>query len=86
MLTGQIWLGGLLYERDPAGRLVYSPARLQLLVVTIAGAVQYLLEFIQKSDELPGLSNSMLEGLGGSQLFYLACKGWAAYQAVKNKV
>jgi hypothetical protein len=84
ILTGTIWLGGLIYERDGNGRLVYSPARLQLLLVTLTGVVQYLFQFTHKPNALPGIDSLTLAGLGGSQFFYLASKAWSAYQARKN--
>ena len=81
MLTGRIWLGGLLYERDPTGKLVYSPARVQLLVTSLVGVVQYLMDFTSDSTALPGVSPFVLAGVGGSQIVYLVSKAWAAYQA-----
>jgi len=84
ILTGRIWLGGLLYERDVTGLMVYSPARLQLLLITIVGAVQYVLLFSQDPTKLPAVDGFTLTGLGGSQGLYLVSKAWAAYQAKKN--
>jgi hypothetical protein len=81
MLTGRIWLAGLLYERDPAGKLVYSPARLQLLVTSLIGVVQYLMDFTSDPTALPGVNPFVLAGVGGSQIVYLVSKAWAAYQA-----
>jgi len=93
ILTGRIGLDGLLSERDPKGRMVYSPARLQLLLVTVAGAVKYVSQFIHKPTALPsvggltlmGVGGLTLMGLGGSQVLYLASKTWAAYQAGKSR-
>ena len=84
MLTGRIWLAGLVYERDTKGRMVYSPARLQLLLITVAGAAQYLFQFIQKPAAFPHIDGLTLTGLGSSQLLYLASKAWAGYQARKH--
>jgi hypothetical protein len=84
ILTGGIQMAGLLYERGPSGRLVYSPARLQLILVTIMGAVQYLSRFTHSTDKMPGVDALTLSGLGGSQVFYLASKAWAAFQARKS--
>ena len=81
VFTGRIWLAGLLFERNPQGRMVYSPARLQLLLVTLMGAVQYLLHFIQKPTEMPDIGGWNLLGLGSSQALFLASKAWTAIQA-----
>jgi len=83
ILTGRIEMGGMLYERDPAGRLVYSPARLQLLLVSLAGAAQLLWRFTGNPDHLASANPLVLAGMGASQLSYLASKAWAAYQAKK---
>ncbi|HWT79735.1 MAG TPA: hypothetical protein VN648_13200 [Candidatus Methylomirabilis sp.] len=87
LLTGAIRLDGLFHERDAAGRLVYSPARLQLLLVTLVGIAQYFVQLSQRPanlSELPGIDTSTLSGLGGSQALFLASKAWAAYQARKS--
>jgi hypothetical protein len=83
ILTGEIELTGLLYERDPAGRLVYSPARLQLLVVSIVAAFQFLWQFTSSPTRL-STPNQVILGLGTSQLYYLVSKAWASYQATKS--
>jgi len=84
MLTGGIRLAGLAHERDATGRLVYSPARLQLMLVSIVAAAQYFVQVLQHPavlPKLPPVDTLTLSGLGGSQLLYLAFKAWAAYQA-----
>ena len=83
MLTGRISLAGLLYERDPAGKLVYSPARLQLLVTSLIGVVQYLMDFTGDPATLPGVNPLVLTGVGGSQIVFLVSKAWAAYKATE---
>jgi hypothetical protein len=83
ILTGRISMAGLLYERAPDGRLVYSPARVQLLLTTLTGVAIYLSRFDPNSGKLPTLDPAAVTGVGGSQTFYLISKAWAAYQARK---
>lgn len=84
ILTGRISLAGLLYERAPDGRLVYSPARVQLLLATLTGVTIYLTRFHPGTRELPAMDPVTVAGVGGSQTFYLLSKGIAAYRAVKS--
>ena len=83
ILNGRISMAGLLYERAPDGRLVYSPARVQLLLTTLTGVAIYLSRLDPRSAKLPDLDPATVAGMGGSQSFYLISKAWAAYQARK---
>jgi hypothetical protein len=83
LMTGHIELTGMLYERDSTGKLVYSPARLQLLVASMLGALQFLWQFTDNPARLPAANPLILLGLGTSQVSYLVSKAWAAYQATK---
>ncbi len=83
-LTGRVSMAGLLFERAPNGSLVYSPARVQLLLATVAGVGIYLSRLNPNTSELPAMDPITLSGIGGSQTLYLASKAWAAYRAVKS--
>jgi hypothetical protein len=84
ILTRRISIAGLLYERAPDGRLVYSPARVQLLLATLAGVATYISRFQPGTRELPAVDPVTVAGMGGSQTFYLLSKAIAAYRAVKS--
>ena len=84
ILTRRIETAGLLYERAPDGRLVYSPARVQLLLATLTGVAIYLTRFKPGTQELPAMDPVTVAGVGGSQGFYLLSKAIAAYRAVKS--
>jgi hypothetical protein len=84
ILTRRISIAGLLYERAPDGRLVYSPARVQLLLATVTGVAIYLTRFHPGTREFPAMDPVTVSGMGGSQTFYLLSKAIAAYRAVKS--
>ena len=83
ILTRQIDFAGLLYERDSTGRLVYSPARVQLLLVSVVGAGQFLWQFMGNQSRLQ-TSSQLILGLGSSHLYYLINQGRGLYQATKK--
>ena len=75
ILTGKIKTDGLLSAKDSKGGL--SPARVQLLVLTLAAAFYYLMQVISKPTAgLPAAPKEMLLVLGGSNLFYAARKAY----------
>jgi hypothetical protein len=53
-----------------------SPGRIQLLVLTLLTAVQYLLATIQDPSRMPSLPAGLVAALGGSQAIYLGAKAW----------
>jgi hypothetical protein len=71
---------GLLQSSD--GSL--SPGRIQLLVLTIIAALQYLLMTLQDPHHLPALPSNLVTALGGSQVVYLGSKAWTSFQTNGN--
>ncbi len=61
-----------------------SPGRIQLLVLTVLTALQYLLTTIHDPSRLPTLSTGLLVALGGSQIVYLAAKAWSFFGFKRN--
>jgi hypothetical protein len=53
-----------------------SPGRIQLLVLTLLTAVQYLLATLQDPSRMPSLPTGLVAALGGSQAIYLGAKAW----------
>lgn len=77
LLDGRINTVGLLYERSPVSELVLSPMRIQLLLVTLALAAQYLSEVIAGDRQtMPAIPQSWIAVLGGSHSLYLGGKFW----------
>ena len=77
MLTGSINTRGMLH--DKGGGSGFSPARLQLLISTIAFAFYYIAQVVSNTQtgDFPPVPNEMLLLLGGSHMFYLGTKGFA---------
>ena len=63
---------GLLRSRDKS----LSPARIQLLMVTVLTAMHYLLSTIHDPSHLPTVPLNLVGVLGGSQSLYLGAKAW----------
>jgi hypothetical protein len=63
---------GLLRSRDKS----LSPARIQLLMVTVLTAMHYLLSTIHDPSHLPTVPLNLVAVLGGSQSLYLGAKAW----------
>ncbi len=61
-----------------------SPARIQLLVLTVLTALQYLLTTIQDPTHLHAVPGSLVMGIGGSQAFYLGAKAWNIFGPKSN--
>lgn len=77
MLTGEINTRYLLWGRRNDGTRYFSPERVQLLLATIAIAIQYVLQARKATDgNMPTLPSGSLELLGLSNATYLAGKGW----------
>lgn len=79
ILTGKINVKGLLHETSSDHD--FSPGRLQLLVITVAGALSYLSLVLgsPESGRFPDIPNELLLVLGGSNLFYLAGKFYSFF-------
>jgi hypothetical protein len=72
---------GLLLAQDKT----ISPGRVQLLMLTLLTAFQYLLATIQDPSHLPQPPASLVTAMGGSQLVYLGAKAWTLFgQRLKN--
>lgn len=72
--------GGLLRASD--GTL--SPGRIQMLLLTILTALQYLLATMQDPSHLPTPPASLVMVMGGSQLVYLGAKAWTTLGPRRN--
>lgn len=81
LVIGEIPLAGLLSGKGLGGRPTLSPARLQLLIFTVAVAARYLGEVIAnpRQDSLPPMSLGVVIALGGSQAAYLGGKAVSTY-------
>jgi len=81
LLTGEINTRGVLRTKSPTGDDEISPARVQLLLFTLATAGTYLSEVLASpgSGRLPEVPESMLAVLGGSNVFYLGTKAYAFF-------
>ena len=81
MATGEISLAYLLYTKGKDGRLSYSPARLQLLLFTLAVAANYLHGVMVNPhvNTLPEIPSSVLVALGGSHAAYLGGKAYTSW-------
>ena len=84
LLTGEIDMRGLLYEKGPGKTLVtYSPARVQLLMLTLAAAAYYFSLVVGNLHdgiyEFPLLPEKWLLILGGSHSVFLAPKAYSLF-------
>ena len=77
ILTGRISTKGMFTEKKAGGG--YSPVRLQLLVLSLAGLVVYLAEVIGSTDtsKMPEVPVALVAVLGGSNLVYLLGKSYS---------
>ena len=76
MMMGRVNTTGLLLDKTTGE---FSPARLQLLLVTLSGSVAYLFPTDATKDPLQ--VSQMLVGLiGGSNLYYIGAKTLSKYQ------
>jgi hypothetical protein len=82
IVVGQISLAGLLNaSTEPGVPPAFSPARLQLLIFTVAVAAHYLhaVYVSPQRDSLPILPQGVVAALGGSQAVYLGGKALSAF-------
>ena len=70
-LTGRIRMRGLLLDTHGRG---HSPARVQMLVFTLFGAMQYLAMVVKDPTHLPEPSAELLTMVGGSHAFFVGSK------------
>ncbi len=61
-----------------------SPGRIQLLVLTVLTALQYLLATIHDPSHMPSLPSNLVTALGGSQIVYLGSKAWSMFGPKRN--
>src|SRR6266852_5901567 len=73
---------GLLRSSD--GTL--SPGRVQLLVLTVLTAFQYLLATMHDPSHLPPIPASLVLALGGSQAVYIGAKAWSIFGVKRNNL
>ena len=78
ILTGAINTRYLFYGRRKDDRLYFSPERVQLLVITIWVAFNYLLNVID-TRTLHDIPSQTLALLGGSHVLYLGGKAIARF-------
>ncbi len=78
ILTGKINTKKLLNDKK-TNRL--SPGRVQLIMLTLVGALYYLLMTAENPQALPKISKEMLYLLGGSNAIYLTGKGASFFQS-----
>ena len=72
ILTGKINTKNMLSEKDGTGG--FSVGRVQLLVVTLTGALYFFVELGNNPGVFPQLPPELLAVLTGSHLFYLGNK------------
>ncbi len=74
MLSGRINMRGLLHGKKGDGTTYFSPERVQLLLVTLGTAFQYLLNVQKDPSHFPPIDASWLAIFGGSHFVYLGGK------------
>jgi hypothetical protein len=73
---------GLLRSND--GTL--SPGRIQLMVLTVLTAIQYLLATLHDPSRLASIPSGLVIGLGGSQSIYLGAKAWNIFGSKRGNL
>ena len=85
LLTGRINLSGLFDQVDPASQAhSFSPARVQLLIMTLFGAGYFLSQILEDPSHLPDLPEALLAIQGGSGALYLGFKAFGFQQALSR--
>jgi len=56
-----------------------SPGRVQMLVLTVLTALQYLLTTVHDPTHLPRIPEGLVIAMGGSQAIYLGAKAWSIF-------
>ena len=74
LLTGGVRTRGLIAGSTAAGSQFVSAGRVQLLIVTMAAATQYLTKVWQNPTTFPEVPQNWLLLFGGSQVLYLGTK------------
>jgi hypothetical protein len=74
VLTGDLSTRGLIAGTTAAGSRFVSAGRVQLLIVSLATAVQYLAQIWQNPRGFPEIPQNWLLFFGGSQVLYLSSK------------
>ena len=88
ILSGGISLDGLLDGSGPGGARAFSAGRLQLLIVTVVSAAQYLSAVWHNPhrDSLPPVPQGLLAVQAASSLFYLGGKTLDQYIPLLRKL
>ena len=88
LLTGKINSNYLLYGNHASGRRYFSPGRVQLLVITIGVAFNYLFSVLKTPNRasMPDVDASVLGVLFGSHVVYLSGKARALLFSSLRKV
>lgn len=74
LVSGRINLSGLLLGKKGDGTTYVSPERVQLLLITLGTAFQYLLSVQKNPSHFPSVDANWLAIFGGSHLVYLGGK------------
>lgn len=74
LLSGGINTRGLLQGRKGDGTTYFSPERVQLLLITLGTAFQYLLSVWKDPSHFPAVDSTWLTLFGGSHVIYLSGK------------
>jgi len=82
LLTGRINSTGLLSTKDKEE--AFSPARVQLLVATLAGAFGYLTQIFNNPGRLPDVPTELILTVGGSNLFFVGTKAHSLLSSIRN--
>ncbi len=81
--TGRINMNGLITHKD--GTAQVSPARIQLLLATIAASATYFSQVAANTTgTMPDVSQQWLYLMGGSSGIYVAGKAWSFYNHSKG--
>ena len=86
LLTGQINMMGLMYRISGGGTPYLSPERVQLLLITLGAAFQYLVAVLRNPSVFPDVNGAWLAVLGGSHAVYLGGKLGASILGKKTNV
>lgn len=79
MLTRRINLSRLLARKDGSNGI--SPERLQLLLMTLALAAQYVRDAVHANGALPNVSSKRLAVFGGSSGIYASVKAFTTWKS-----
>jgi hypothetical protein len=74
LLTGALRTSGLIDGTTATGSRFVSAGRVQLLIVSLVAAAQYLAQVWQNPQRFPEVPQTWLLLFGGSQMLYLGSK------------